>query len=103
MVGFINLFVWGWVRWVVGYFTRLDPGSLAWILFVIRGTLVIFVSLGCLVHLLGPNLGSVFVISLLVLFEPFSLFCDRVRFGTERHGYGTLRRQLCCLVLSDRM
>jgi hypothetical protein len=88
------------VRWL---FTRLDPGSLAWILFVIRGTLVIFVSLGCLVHLLGPNLGLVFVISLLVLFEPFSLFCDRVRFGTERHWYGTLHRQLCCLVLSDRM
>ena len=72
-IGFINLFInlfvlglgaLGW--WVI--FTRLDPGSLAWILFVIRGTLVIFVSLGCLVHLLSPNLGSVFVISLLVLF-----------------------------------
>ena len=78
-------------------FFSLDPFRF------VRGTLVIFVSLGCLVHLLGPNLGSVFVISLLVLFEPFSLFCDRVRFGTERHWYGTLRRQLCCLVLSDRM
>ena len=73
------------MRLVVGYFTRLDPGSLAWIFFVIRDTLVILVSLGRLVHLLGPNLGSVFVISLWVLFEPFSLFFGRVRFGTERH------------------
>ena len=86
-----------------GLFYTIDPSLLGWDLFRIRGTLVIFVSLGCLVHLLGPNLGLVFVISLLVLFEPFSLFCDRVHFGTERHWYGTLRRQLCCLVLSDRV
>ena len=39
-------------RWL---FTRLDPGSLAWILFVIRGTLAIFVSSGRLVRLLVPN------------------------------------------------
>lgn len=63
---------------------------------------MIFVPCYHSVHLLGPNLGLVFVISLLVLFEPFSLFCDRVHFEIERHWYGTLHRQLCCLVLSDR-